>query len=139
MMHVRKDSVYTQDKPSLTDNEYRKFSNELSVLLKSSKVRAKIALVHGEGIALGVFNELWSNYLTVSSVLRTATRSAWIVKENKEIHDIFSIKIDPLRYKLEKLLLKNARANGVAKTLALRHFPTFSRMACLCSKNKELT
>ncbi len=73
MMHVHKDSMYTQNKPGLTDDEYRKFSNELSVLLKSSKVRAKIALVYGEGKVLGVFNELWSNYIEITSVLRTAT------------------------------------------------------------------
>ena len=117
MMHAHKHLIYTENKPALTDDEYRNFSNQLSVLLKSSKVKAKIALVHGEGNLLEIFNELWGNYLAVSSILRNATRSAWVVKENKEIFELFSNRIDPLRNKLEIALLNGARVSGVAKTL----------------------
>ena len=113
MMHVHKHYMYTENKPGLTDDEYRKFSNELSVLLKSSKVKAKITLVYGEGSLLGIFNELWGSYLAVSSLLRKATLSEWVVKENKEIHGLFSNKIDPLRNQLEKSLIKGARAGVV--------------------------
>ena len=128
LMHVHKDSMYTQEKPGLTNEEYRKYSNDLSVLLKSTKIRAKIALVYGEGAVLGIFNQLWQSYIEVSSVLRTATRSAWEVKENKEIHNIFTNEIDPNREQLEKLLLKSASVKGVSKSLVERSFPTFISM-----------
>ena len=136
MMHAHTDSMYTQNKPGLTDEEYRKFSQELSVFLKSSKVHAKIALVYGEGTVLGIFNKLCDYFTEASSRLRTATSVTWAVKENKEIHDIFSEKIDSLRYQLEKSLLKNATVNGVTRTLVLRQIPTFRRALNLCCKNK---
>lgn len=127
-MHVHKDRTYSEKKRGLTDDEYRKYSQDLSAFLKSSKIRAKIALVYGEGQVLGIYNELFASFLEVSSVLRSATRAAWLVKEKKEVDGIFSNKIEPLRYQLEKSLLEYARVSGVTRTLALRHCPTFMRI-----------
>ena len=132
-MHIHKDSMYTEEIPRLTPEEYKKVSNELTVLLLTTKIKVKIALVYGEGQVLGIFNQLWNNYIAVSSLLRTATRSAWVVKENKEIIDIFSNKIDPLRNQLEKLLLNNARVKGISKSL----FPTFIKMVCFFDKQEQ--
>ena len=103
-MHVHRDHVYTGKKPALHSDEYRHISRELTVLLLSSKPAAKLALAYGEGKIMGLFNELKSCFLEVSSELRGATRSGWII-ENEKVSTLFSKKIDPLRANLEKNLL----------------------------------
>jgi len=134
MMHVHKNNMYTKKKPGLTDDEYRKLSQELTVLLKSSKVRAKVALVYGEGPVLEKFNELSVSFVEASSILRKATRAAWVVEENKKMNDIFEKRIDILRNQLEISLLKYARVNGVIRTLTFRYLPTFSGVLRLTNR-----
>lgn len=108
-MHVHKDHEYTGKKPSLHADEYRLITRELTILLLSSKPSAKVALVYGEGKIMAIFNKLKSCFLEVSSELRGATRSEWVL-ENKKIFTLFSEKIDPLRANLERSLLSESQS-----------------------------
>lgn len=104
-LHVYKDSEYTTHSVPFSPDDYKLISDKLTVLLLSSKVHAKLTLAYGEGDALLLFNSLSKRFIEVSGALRKATRSAWVVKENKEITRLFSEEIDPLRTNLQRSLL----------------------------------
>ena len=106
-MHVHKNHEYMDKKPALHADEYRIISRELTALLISSKPAAKLALAYGEGRIMAIFNELKSSFIEVSSELRGATRSGWVI-ENKKISTLFSERIDPLRANLERSLLNES-------------------------------
>ena len=100
------------------DDIYRRLQDlhvhqgELTSLLTSSRTRAKLALVHGEGSTLAAFNDLYAQFLKASSIVRGATRSAWH-QEKASLHRLFAEEIDPRRVKLERLLLKKTRAFAI--------------------------
>lgn len=104
-LHVYKDSEYTTHSVPFSPDDYKLISDKLTVLLLSSKVHAKLTLAYGEGETLLLFNSLRKSFNDVSSTLRKATRSAWVVKENKEIFRLFSEEIEPVRTNLQTSLL----------------------------------
>jgi hypothetical protein len=103
-MHVQKNAIYSNKKPLLNQDEYAIMSRSLTALLISSKPAAKLALVYGEGNIMQAFNELKKYFHEISSELRKSTKNDWVEK-NGIISRLFANEIDPLRAKLEELLL----------------------------------
>jgi hypothetical protein len=83
MLQAEKELEYTEHESTLTGGEYRTANQKLSVLLKSSSVHAKMAIAFGEGRELESFNTLRTLFAEGASVLRTATRSGWIIESRK--------------------------------------------------------
>ena len=108
-MYAQKEFGYEHNKLFITEEEYQKVSRNVSVLLNSASLKAKVAYVYGENDELGLLNQVYSHYVDASGQIRKSTRSAWIVKEKKKINETFDELIDPSRRELEKLLLKNSR------------------------------
>lgn len=108
-MHAIRHTVFTREPvpPEQANEDYREASKRLSVLLKTSVPRVKLAIAYGEGQALEEFNALTVQFLEVTRILRHATRAAWI-QEDREIHLRFNEQIDPMRQRLEKRLLSDA-------------------------------
>lgn len=116
-MHVRKNGFYTRNFSGIeSDEEYSADSQRLSVLLKTSSPHTKLMIAYGEGEALNALDVLTKELREVTSVLRNATRSAWII-ENTEILKTFETKIDPLRKRLQGILLEDARTPSIWKIL----------------------
>jgi hypothetical protein len=114
LMHVSKGAVFTRDfaqEPQAGEN-YQQATERLTVLLKTSVPRVKLAIAYGEGDALRDFNALTDQFREVASILRRATRVAW-VQENREIHQRFADVIDPTRARLESRLLSDARPASI--------------------------
>ena len=134
-LHVYKNAEYTDRGLDLTIEDYRYLSRKLTVLLTSTKVHAKMALAFGEKEELGLFLELSNQLRQVASILRRATRSGWI-KENPQVHELFRDKIDPLRHKLMRDLIKGAKASGILLDLYKCQMPTFYKITSKVSKPK---
>jgi hypothetical protein len=116
-MHGRKNGFYTKNFSGIdSDEDYIADSQRLSVLLKTSGPHTKLMIAYGEGDALNTLEALSKALREVTSILRNATRSAWMI-ENVEIFKIFETKIDPLRRELQGILLADARAPSIWKIL----------------------
>jgi hypothetical protein len=114
LMHVVKDQLYNRDSSETpeTGTNYTESSKRLTLLLKTSVPRVKLAIAYGEGDALRDFNLLADQFRDVASILRQATRAAW-AQENREIHQRFTKLIDPMRATLENRLLSDVRAASI--------------------------
>jgi hypothetical protein len=117
-LHVDKDASYTGKKRGLTDEEYRTSSKTLKDLLITTRVGVKLAIVYGEGDLSGMFNYLQENCLAATIILWGAAESDWTEK-NKDIHKLFSERIDPLRKSMERKLIDGTKANIIIKDLLL--------------------
>lgn len=120
-IHVHKNGEYAEHKAMFTDDEYRQISREISSLLKSRIVHAKLAIAYGEGNILASLNSLIDDFGNATSILRKATRSNWF-NEHKEIMGLFSQKIDPGRVSLEKALINGIRPIPIIKSLKAKMF-----------------
>lgn len=129
---VHKKAKYTKNEAKLTSEEYRYISNELSILLKSTKIHAKLAIAYGESDTLGLLNQLSANFRGVASILWKATKENWD-RDDKKISQMFKTTIDPLRDELQKQLIKGMRAGPIIQTLFSRMYQTF----CKSCQNKQ--
>ncbi len=109
VMHVSKDALFTREfnqEPQAGVN-YQQATERLTVLLKTSVPKVKLAIAYGEGDALRDFNVLTGHFMEVAHILRHATRVVW-TQENTEIQRRFAELIDPARARLESRLLSDA-------------------------------
>lgn len=102
-LHTVKDGNVDTAWVYLKEDEYGAMSRELSVLLTSSTLHAKLALIYGEGELLGEFNALRSRLINIASKLRTTKLSDW-PEESVNIRGEFQGKIDPMRAQIERNL-----------------------------------
>jgi len=133
--HVYKNAEYTDRDLDLTIEDYRYLSRELSVLLTPTKVHDKIATAFGEKEELGLFLELSNQLHQVASILRRATRSAGI-DEGQQVKQLFKDKIDPLRHKLIRDLIKRAKVTGILFDIYKCRMPTFYKITSIFIKPK---
>ena len=122
-----KEAKYNDRSSDLSIEDYRQLSRELTVLLISTKVHAKLAIAYGEGDELALFLELSKQLRRAASILRKATRSGW-VKEGPQIHQLFENEIDPLRHNLMSTLIDGTRPNGILLNLIKCYMPTFFKI-----------
>ena len=126
-LHVYKNAVYTDRDIDLTIEDYRFLSKELTVLLTSAKVHEKMAIAFGEKEELGLFLELRNQLRQVASILRRAAQSAGI-NEGQQVNQLFIDKIDPLRHKLIRDLIKRATVTGILLDIYKCQMPTFYKI-----------
>ncbi len=108
-MHGIKQVLFTPEFPQKpqASADYGEASRRLTVLLKTSAARVKLAIAYGDGDALGEFNALADQFRHVTTILRHASPATW-TEEDQEIHRTFREQIDPMRQRLEKRLLSDA-------------------------------
>ncbi|MBC8434515.1 MAG: hypothetical protein H8D96_21610 [Desulfobacterales bacterium] len=126
-LHVYKNAEHTDRDLDLTIEDYRYLSRELTVLLTSTKVHEKMAIAFGEKEELGLFLELGTQVREVASILRRTTRSAGI-NEGQQVNQLFKDKIDPLRHKLIRHLMKGATVTGILLDVYKCQMPTFYKI-----------
>ncbi len=126
-LHVYKNAKYTDRDLDLTIEDYRYLSKGLTVLLTSTKVHEKMAIAFGEKEELGLFLELSKQLHQVASILRKATRSDGI-NEGQQVNQLFKDKIDPLRQKLIRDLIKRAKVTGILPDIYKCQMPTFYKI-----------
>ena len=126
-LHVYQNAEYTDRDLDLTIEDYQSLSRELTVLLTSTKVHEKMAIAFGEKEELGLFLELSNQLRQVASILRRATRSAGI-NAGQQVNQLFKDKIDPLRHKLIRDLLKGAKVTGILLDVYKGQMPTFYKI-----------
>ena len=118
-IHAVKNKEYRENVQVLTPELYDQINRELSILLKSNKHHAKLRIVYGESEALRKLNGLTEYLMEATSILRKATRSAWVVNENKAVETLFKDKIDPLNASLIDDLIKGSSMCAVIMCLFL--------------------
>ena len=126
-LHFYKKAEYTDKNFALSIDDYHQLSRELTVLLISTKVHAKLAIAYGEGDELALFLELSNQLREVASILRKATRSGWVM-EGPQIHHLFENEIDPLRHNLMRALIDGTRPRRIFPNLIKNHIPTFFKI-----------
>jgi len=114
MMHVSKDAVFTRapNQEPQAGVHYQQATERLTVLLKTSVPKVKLAIAYGEGDSLRDFTALTGHFMEVAHILRRATSVAW-AQEDAEIHRRFAELIDPARTRLESRLLSDARPASI--------------------------
>ena len=125
--HSFKNSEYTDRDLDLTIEDYQCLSRELTVLLTSTKVHKKMAIAFGEKEELGLFLELSNQLHQVASILRKAAPNNGI-NEGQQINQLFKDKIDPLRHKLIRALIKGAKVTGILPDIYKCQMPTFYKI-----------
>jgi hypothetical protein len=133
--HVYKNAEDTAGKLDLTIEDYRRLSRELTVLLTSTKVHEKMTIAFGEKQELGLLLELSNRLHHVASLLQTATQSHGINRA-KQVNQLFKDKIDPLRHKLIRDLLKGAKVTGILSDIYKCQMPTFYKITAYFIKPK---
>jgi len=133
--HVYKNAGYTDRDLDLTIEDYRCLSRELTVVLTSTKVYKKMALAFGEKEELGLFLELSNQLRQVASILHRAMPSAGI-NEGQQVNQLFKDKIDPLRHKLIRDLIKGAKITGILPDIYKCQMPTFYKITSYFIKPK---
>jgi hypothetical protein len=126
-LHVYKNAEYTVRDLDLTIKDYRYLSRGLTVILTSTKVHEKMAIAFGEKEELGLFLELSNQLRQVASILLRATRSAE-VNEGQQVNQLFKDKIDPLRHKLIRDLIKGAKVAAILPDIYKCQMPTFYKI-----------
>ncbi len=126
-LHVYKNAEYTDRDLDLTIEDYRYVSRELTVLLTSTKIHEKMAIAFGEKEELGLFLELSNQLRQVASILLRATRSSGI-NEGQQVNQLFKDKIDPLRHKLIRDLIKRVKVTGILLDIYKCQMPTFYKI-----------
>jgi hypothetical protein len=134
-LHVYKNTEDTNRDLDLTIEDYRYLSRELTVLLTSTKVHEKMAIAFGEKEELGLFLELSNQLRQVASILRSATLSAGL-NEGQQVKQFFKDKIDPLRHKLVRDLIKGAKVTGILLDTYKCQMPTFYKVTSIFIKPK---
>lgn len=133
--HVYKNAEYTDRNLDLTIEDYRSLSRELTVLLTSTKVNEKIVAAFGEKEELGLFLELSNQLRQVARILHRATRNAGI-NEGQQVNQLFKDKIDPLRHKLIRDLIKEAKVTGILPDIYKCQMPAFYKITSYFIKPK---
>ncbi|MBU0986216.1 MAG: hypothetical protein KKH68_03090 [Proteobacteria bacterium] len=126
-LHVYKNAACTDRDLGLIIEDYQHVSRELTVLLTSAKVHEKMALAFKEKEELGLFLELSNQLRQVASILRSATQSAGI-NEGQQVNQLLKDKIDPLRHKLIRGLIKEAKITGILLDIYKFQMPTFYKI-----------
>ena len=134
-LHVYKNAEYTDRDLDLTIEDCRHLSKELTVLLTSTKVHEKMAIAFGEKEELVLFLELSNQLRQVASILRKATLSSGI-NEGQQVNQLFKDKIDPLRHKLIRDLIKGAKITGILPDIYKCQMPTFYKITSYFIKPK---
>ena len=134
-LHVDKNTEHTDRDLDLTIEDHQYLSRELTVLLTSTKVHEKMAIAFGEKEELGLFLELSNQLSQVASILRKATRSAG-TNERQQVKQLFKDKIDPLRHKLMRGLIKGAKFTGVLLDTYKDQMPAFYKITSIFIKPK---
>ena len=83
----------------------------------SHGIRSKVAAEYGEGNILIELSKLLEQYTQIYDDLRTATRSAWVVEERKQIYDLFNEVVDPSRINLQNILREKTCVKAIIKDL----------------------
>ena len=133
--HSFRNSEYTDRDLDLTIEDYQCLSRELTVLLTSTKVYKKMAIAFGEKEELGLFLELSNQLHQVASILHRATPNAGI-NEGYQVNQLFKEKIDPLRHKLIRDLMKRAKVTGILPDIYKCQMPTFYKITSYFIKPK---
>ena len=107
----------TYDVQGMTDSDVHKVHREVTELILSHGIRSQVAVVYGESPLLHKLAELFEHFLQVNKNLGMATKSAWIVKEQKEIYDLFEKTIDPIRRQLQERYRKETSLIGIIRSL----------------------
>ena len=112
ILQAHKDMTYKQGTSYLDDDEKKRMNEDLKKHLISSKIRAKIALVYGEGDELRRFNALQGELLSIARILWAAKEDTWEA-DNRRILNGFSTVIEPIRASVEFRLLCGTRLSSV--------------------------
>ena len=104
-LHTAKKAHYTDSKQYLEPGEYERNSRELRSMLLRDSIVARVALVYGEGLQTALLNELRESLLSATRKLWAAKRETW-ADVDREVLAAFEQKIDPLRKRLERVLLE---------------------------------
>ena len=115
-MHALKNAFMANNLSDQMSSEYGAYSNQVSVLLKTSAPHTRVAIAYGEGKALADLNRLRNEFRDVVTILRKASPAAW-ANENKEIFSRFGERIDPLRVRLQQALSDGARTRSIWQIL----------------------
>ena len=134
-LHVYKNTGCTDRDLDLTIEDCRHLSRELTGLLTSAKIHKKMAITFGEKEQLGLFLELSNQLHQVAGILRRATPSAEI-KEGQQVKQLFKDKIDPLRDKLMRDLIKGAKIAASLLDTYKHQMPTFYKVTYIFIKPK---
>lgn len=134
-LHVYKNEESTDRDLDLTVEDCRYLSRELHVLLTSTKVHEKMAIAFGEKEELGLFLALSNQLRQVEIILRRATQNTGI-NEGQQIKQLFKDKIDPLRHKLMRELIKRAKFAGILFDIYKFRMPTFYKITSVFIKPK---
>ena len=94
-----------------------------------------MAITFGEKEQLGLFLELSNQLHQVAGILRRATPSAEI-KEGQEVKQLFKDKIDPLRDKLMRDLIKGAKIAASLLDTYKHQMPTLYKVTYIFIKPK---
>lgn len=132
--HVYKNAEHTDRDLDLTIEDYRCLSRELTVLLTATKVHEKMAIAFGEKEELGLFLELSNQLHQVASILRKAAPNNGI-NEGQQINQLFKDKIDPLRHKLIRDLIKGTKVTGILPDIYKCQMPTFYKITSYFMRN----
>ena len=122
-IQIHKDGVYKGEKPFLSDEEFRKHSYEVSILLLSEKIKIQVALIYGEGEKLQKINTLQGELTKIAQMLWAADKNTWD-QVNKKIMETFSKTIDPLRGNVSKDFLLSAKKITMFKNVLKTIFST---------------
>ena len=101
-----KNKEFTQPGSQIDLEDYKAHTKNLSKLIMTTKLQAKVALIYRDGDIFENFMKLSEDFRAASKVLRRSTRSGWVI-ENKELDELINIKIEPLRKELLGMLLKS--------------------------------
>lgn len=126
-MMIHKERVYSGKDPSLTQEEYRKLSNEVRTLLLSDKIMTIVALTYGEGDKLQKINALQGELSKVAGILWALNQNNW-KESHLEIMNSFNKKIDPIKAMTMKEFLYSAKIKSVIGDALKYFFPTFYKL-----------
>ncbi len=104
---MQKKVIYEGGDPWLSEEDYQECNRELRKKLLFSDVQARVALVYGEGDELGLLQEFKKQLLEASRRIWNARKETWD-QVSKDTHEAFQQKVDPLRIKVERMLLSKA-------------------------------
>ena len=74
---AQRDATFTGKPFGLSNDEYRTIVKEAKAMLLASKVRAKVALVYGNGPELMKFDALHNEFVGITESMLNATGETW--------------------------------------------------------------
>ena len=123
-LQIHKERKYTKKEPYLSDEEYRRISNEVRALLLSEKMKTQVVLIYGEGDKMQKINALQGELEKVATTLWTANENTW-TESSKNILNSFDKVIDPIKATIMREFVVSARKTTMLKNLLRGIFPTF--------------